>query len=296
MYIAARARHAAARLRRRAHDARAAGARLRRRQGYLPPRPLRPDLHGARHDHDLLRGHAVRDRADELRRAAADRRARRRLPVPELVQLLADRRRARCWSTSRCSSANSPAPAGWPIRRCRSSRYSPGVGVDYYLWALQIAGVGTLLSGINLITTILKMRAPGMSYDAHAGLLLDGAGHQPADRRRLPDPDRDARACCCSTATSAPTSSPTTSAATPMMYVNLIWAWGHPGGLHPGPAGLRHLLRGDRDLLRQAAVRLPLDGLRHAWRSASCRSWSGCTTSSPWARAPTSTPSSASRR
>src|SRR6187399_2653385 len=40
--------------------------------------------------------------------------------------------------------------------------HSPDVGVDYYIWALQIAGVGTLLSGINLIATILKMRAPGM--------------------------------------------------------------------------------------------------------------------------------------
>jgi len=43
-------------------------------------------------------------------------------------------------------------------------QFSPGVGVDYYLWSLQIAGVGTLLSGINLVTTILKMRAPGMTY------------------------------------------------------------------------------------------------------------------------------------
>ncbi|EJL20398.1 cbb3-type cytochrome c oxidase subunit I, partial [Novosphingobium sp. AP12] len=42
--------------------------------------------------------------------------------------------------------------------------FSPGVGVDYYLWSLQIAGVGTLLSGINLVTTILKVRAPGMTY------------------------------------------------------------------------------------------------------------------------------------
>ncbi|MGE5649461.1 cytochrome o ubiquinol oxidase subunit I [Noviherbaspirillum sp. UKPF54] len=41
--------------------------------------------------------------------------------------------------------------------------YSPDVGVDYYIWALQIAGVGTLLSGVNLIATIVKMRAPGMS-------------------------------------------------------------------------------------------------------------------------------------
>src|SRR6202166_1298069 len=43
-------------------------------------------------------------------------------------------------------------------------QFSPGVGVDYYLWALEISGIGTLLAGINLVTTILKMRAPGMTY------------------------------------------------------------------------------------------------------------------------------------
>ena len=105
--------------------------------------------------------------------------------------------------------------------------YSPGVGVDYYLWALQISGVGTLLSGINLVTTVLKVRAPGMSYlrmpmfcwttlasnllivaafpilTATLGMLLldrylgfhfftnEGGGNV-------------------------------------MMFVNLIWAWGHP--------------------------------------------------------------------
>jgi cytochrome o ubiquinol oxidase subunit 1 len=43
-------------------------------------------------------------------------------------------------------------------------QFSPGVGVDYYLWALQISGIGTLLAGINMVTTILKLRAPGMGY------------------------------------------------------------------------------------------------------------------------------------
>jgi len=43
-------------------------------------------------------------------------------------------------------------------------QFSPGVGVDYYLWSLQISGVGTLLTGINFVTTILKTRAPGMGY------------------------------------------------------------------------------------------------------------------------------------
>ncbi len=41
--------------------------------------------------------------------------------------------------------------------------YSPTVGVDYYIWALQISGVGTLLSGINFVVTVLKMRCPGMT-------------------------------------------------------------------------------------------------------------------------------------
>src|SRR3546814_18560775 len=40
--------------------------------------------------------------------------------------------------------------------------YSPNVGVDYYIWSLQIAGVGTTLSGINMVVTMLKLRAPGM--------------------------------------------------------------------------------------------------------------------------------------
>jgi cytochrome o ubiquinol oxidase subunit I len=54
---------------------------------------------------------------------------------------------------------------GWlPFPPLSESAYSPGVGVDYYLWAIQISGIGTLLTGVNLVTTILKMRAPGMSY------------------------------------------------------------------------------------------------------------------------------------
>src|SRR5579863_4403814 len=42
-------------------------------------------------------------------------------------------------------------------------QFSPGAGVDYYLWALQISGIGTTLTGVNFIATILKMRAPGMT-------------------------------------------------------------------------------------------------------------------------------------
>ena len=42
--------------------------------------------------------------------------------------------------------------------------YSPGVGVDYYLWALTISGFGTLIGGINIFVTIIKMRCPGMTF------------------------------------------------------------------------------------------------------------------------------------
>src|ERR1700753_2044858 len=41
--------------------------------------------------------------------------------------------------------------------------YSPTTGVDYYIWSLQISGLGTTLTGINFVVTILRMRAPGMT-------------------------------------------------------------------------------------------------------------------------------------
>src|SRR6201994_2372022 len=54
---------------------------------------------------------------------------------------------------------------GWlPYPPLSELTYSPGVGVDYYCWALQISGIGTVLTGVNFVTTILKIRAPGMSY------------------------------------------------------------------------------------------------------------------------------------
>src|SRR4051794_47988 len=57
------------------------------------------------------------------------------------------------------------ARTGWLVYPPLSELpYSPSVGVDYYLWSILISGVGTLMTGINLVTTILKMRAPGMAY------------------------------------------------------------------------------------------------------------------------------------
>jgi cytochrome o ubiquinol oxidase subunit 1 len=104
---------------------------------------------------------------------------------------------------------------------------SPDTGPDYYLWALQIAGVGTTLSSINMVTTIIKMRAPGMTLmkmpvftwtalcsnvlaiaifpvltGAFALLMLDRYLGMNFFTNDL--------------------------GGNPMMYWNLVWIWGHP--------------------------------------------------------------------
>src|ERR1700754_2974389 len=57
------------------------------------------------------------------------------------------------------------ARTGWlPYPPLSVTTYTPGVWVAYYLWAVQIAGVGTLMTGINCVTAVLKMRCPGMTY------------------------------------------------------------------------------------------------------------------------------------
>ncbi len=155
------------------------------------------------------------------------------------------------------------ARTGWlPYPPLSELKYSPGVGVDYYLWALQISGVGTLLSGVNLVTTILKMRAPGMSYlrmpmfcwTALASNLLIVAAF-PILTATLAMLTLDRYLGFHFFTDEAGGNS--------MMFMNLALGLGASGGLHPGAALLRHLLRGDLDLLGQAAVRLPLHGGRH---------------------------------
>src|SRR5271167_4355203 len=84
------------------------------------------------------------------------------------------------------------ARTGWlPFPPLSELTYSPGVGIDYYLWGVQSSGVGTLMTGVNFVTTILKIR-PRHDLYAHAGLHLDVARHQPPDRRCIPCPHRNA--------------------------------------------------------------------------------------------------------
>lgn len=106
-------------------------------------------------------------------------------------------------------------------------RFSPGVGVDYWIWSLQIAGIGSLLSGINFLTTILKMRVRGMSL------------------MKMPIFAWSALGSMILVVISFPILTVTLGLLTldrtlgmhfftsdfggnPMMYINLIWAWGHP--------------------------------------------------------------------
>ncbi|MDE3813658.1 cytochrome o ubiquinol oxidase subunit I [Sinorhizobium meliloti] len=105
--------------------------------------------------------------------------------------------------------------------------YSPGVGVDYYIWGLQIAGIGTTLSGINLIATIVKMRAPGMTMmkmpvftwtSLCTNVLIVATFPVLTATLALLTLDRYA-------GTNFFTND---LGGNPMMYVNLIWIWGHP--------------------------------------------------------------------
>jgi cytochrome o ubiquinol oxidase subunit 1 len=105
--------------------------------------------------------------------------------------------------------------------------FSPGVGVDYYLWALQISGVGTLMTGINFVTTILKMRAPGMGYTRMpvfcwtalaTNLLIVAAFPVLTATFAMLLLDRYLGFHFFSV----------DAGGNAMMYINLFWVWGHP--------------------------------------------------------------------
>lgn len=118
--------------------------------------------------------------------------------------------------------------AGWLSYPPLSSlEYSPGEGVDYWIWIVQIAGVGSTISGINFLATILKMRCPGMQF------------------MKMPIFVWSSLCASCLVIFAFPILTATlfmltldrylgmhffsaVSGGNFMMYVNLIWAWGHP--------------------------------------------------------------------
>ncbi|QDX30798.1 cytochrome o ubiquinol oxidase subunit I [Dickeya poaceiphila] len=120
------------------------------------------------------------------------------------------------------------AQTGWVAYPPLSGKeYSPGVGVDYWIWSLQISGVGTTLTGVNFFATIMKMRAPGMSL------------------MKMPVFTWTALCTNILIIVAFPILTVTIALLTldrylgthfftndmggnMMMYINLIWAWGHP--------------------------------------------------------------------
>jgi cytochrome o ubiquinol oxidase subunit 1 len=117
---------------------------------------------------------------------------------------------------------------GWlPFPPLSELDYSPDEGVDYYCWAIQISGIGTLMTGINFVTTILKMRAPGMRYTRMpmfcwtalaTNLLIIAAFPILTATLAMLLLDRYLGFHFFTN----------TAGGNSMMFMNLIWAWGHP--------------------------------------------------------------------
>ncbi|WP_218355036.1 cytochrome o ubiquinol oxidase subunit I [Alteromonas lipotrueiana] len=120
------------------------------------------------------------------------------------------------------------AQTGWVAYPPLSGlQYSPGVGVDYYIWALQISGLGTLLTAVNFLVTVFKMRAPGMKLMqmpiftwtcTWANILI--AASFPILTAVLAMLTLDRYLDFHFFTNEAGGNS--------MMYINLFWAWGHP--------------------------------------------------------------------
>uniref|UniRef100_A0A7C2AKS9 Cytochrome bo(3) ubiquinol oxidase subunit 1 n=1 Tax=Pseudomonas graminis TaxID=158627 RepID=A0A7C2AKS9_9PSED len=105
--------------------------------------------------------------------------------------------------------------------------YSPGVGVDYYIWALQLSGLGTTLTGVNFLVTVLKMRTPGMKLMdmpiftwtcTWANVLIVASFPILTGTLAFLTLDRYLDFHIFTNELGG----------NPMMYVNLFWAWGHP--------------------------------------------------------------------
>jgi cytochrome o ubiquinol oxidase subunit 1 len=120
------------------------------------------------------------------------------------------------------------ARTGWlPFPPLSELTYSPGVGVDYYTWSLMISGVGTLVAGINLVTTVLKLRTRGMNYlrmpmfcwtTLASNLLIIAAFPILTATLAMLILDRYFGFHFFTNEAGGNV----------MMFMNLIWAWGHP--------------------------------------------------------------------
>src|SRR5579863_2849551 len=120
------------------------------------------------------------------------------------------------------------ARTGWlPYPPLSELTYSPGVGVDYYLWSIEISGIGTLVAGINLVTTVLKLRTTGMTYmrmpmfcwtTLASGMMIIAAFPILTATLAMLILDRYFGFHFFTNEAGGNV----------MMFMNLIWAWGHP--------------------------------------------------------------------
>jgi len=118
--------------------------------------------------------------------------------------------------------------AGWLAYPPLSEiKYSPGVGVDYWIWSLQIAGIGSLFSGINFMTTIFKLRAKGMSLMKMPMFAWSILGSMSLVAFAFPILTVTLTLLYLDRAFGMHFFTGD-GGGNPMMYVNLIWAWGHP--------------------------------------------------------------------
>ena len=249
---------------------------------FVDPELFNSDDHHARAGHDLRRGHAGVRRARQLDGADADRRARHGAAAHEQLQLLDPAVRLHAAAVARSSCRAARPAGGWTM-------YPPlvlqsGDSLPMLIFAIHLMGASSIMGAINIVVTIMNMRAPGMNAAARcrcscwswlitaylliavmpvlAGavtmLLTDhffGTSFFNAGRRRRPG---DVRA-----------------------HLLVL----RPSrGLHHDPAGLRHHLGDHADLLAQAAVRRDVDGLRdrlhrvpvvHRVGATTC-SWTAC--------------------
>lgn len=126
--------------------------------------------------------------------------------------------------------------------------YSPGVGVDYWIWSLQLSGIGTTLTGINFFVTILKMRAPGMTMFKMPVFTSGITVRERTDYCFLPNSDGYRRVVDHGSLSGHP-----------FLYQRYGWqhddvhqpdlGTGPPGSLHPDPACFRCVLRNCGNLL-----------------------------------------------
>ena len=118
--------------------------------------------------------------------------------------------------------------AGWLAYPPLSElKFSPGVGVDYWIWSLEVAGIGSLLSAINFITTIVKMRAPGMNLMKMPMFVWSVLGSLSLVAFAFPILTVTLTLLFLDRALGMHFFT-ADGGGNPMMYVNLIWAWGHP--------------------------------------------------------------------